>query len=145
MMSIIGGFNMKEIALLAVLVLVLGGARLEAGPERGGSGAGREWGLGLIEDDECTRIHFKAEYESPIGGFLTCEGFRIVTRDSEQCTMTDLSTFPPGIYRGTPTFHVNGSPYHWNSDYDGVTALKLYVVVSDNGDGTGHLYIDAHY
>jgi len=137
---------MKKTLLLAVLVVALGGAGLQAGMERvGRGGAGFEWGLGFIEGNECTRIPFRAEYENPIGGFFTCEGFRLVTRDAEQCTMTDLSTFPPGIYHGTPVFHVNGIPYRWFSDYDGVYALHDYLIVSDNGDGTGHLHVDARY
>lgn len=153
---------MKKTALLAVLVLALSGSRLESGIERAGNGAaptsdieggvGFESGIFILGSDARTRVPFSAEYENLIGGFFTCTGFRLsidgprlLTKDTEQCTMTDLSTFPPGTYRGAPYYFVNGSRYTWFSDYDGVTAMGINLIVTDNGDGTGHVDIDAYY
>jgi hypothetical protein len=59
--------------------------------------------------------------------------------------MTDLSTFPPGTYVGDPNFIVNGVPYSWSSDYDARTANLVTLIVTDNGDGTGHVAIVAYY
>ncbi len=143
---------MKKTALLAVLVLALGGARLESGMERVGNGVGLESGIDFAEGDVRTRVHFRAAYENLIGGYFTCGGFRLIldgprllTKDSEQCTMTDLSSFPPGTYRGAPIYVVNGVRYTWFSDYDGVTAVGVNLIVTDNGDGTGHVDVDAYY
>ena len=97
-------------------------------------------------------VHFTAAYQNLIGGFFTCAGERITktapkpfTKDSEDCTMTDLSTFPPGTYVGDPNFIVNGVPYSWSSDYDARTANLVTLIVTDNGDGTGHVAIVAYY
>ena len=97
-------------------------------------------------------VHFRAAYENLIGGFFTCSGERITktapkpfTKDSEDCTMTDLSTFPPGTYVGDPVYVVNGVEYIWNSDYDGTQANLVTLTVTDNGDGTGHVAIVAYY
>ena len=95
---------------------------------------------------------FTAAYENAIGGFFTCAGERIsktaprpFTKDSEDCTMTDLSTWPPGTYVGNPFWVVNGQFYSWLSDYDGRGANQITVIVTDNGDGTGHLNLVAYY
>ena len=97
-------------------------------------------------------VHFTAAYQNLIGGFFTCAGVRITktapkpfTKDSEDCTMTDLSTFPPGTYVGDPVFLVNGVEYTWSSDYDGLVANLVTLIVTDNGDGTGHVAIVAYY
>ena len=97
-------------------------------------------------------VHFTAAYQNAIGGFFTCAGERIMrgppnpfTKDSEDCTMTDLSTFPPGTYVGDPNFIVNGVPYSWSSDYDARTANLVTLIVTENGDGTGHVAIVAYY
>ena len=97
-------------------------------------------------------VHFTAVYEGQIGGSFTCAGERIrkrapkpFTKDSEECTITDLSTFPPGTYVGNPFFSVNGVPYVWNSDYDGREANFVTLNVTDNGDGTGDVEIVAYY
>ena len=97
-------------------------------------------------------VHFTAAYQNLIGGFFTCAGERITktapkpfTKDSEDCTITDLSTFPPGTYVGDPTFIVNGVEYTWSSDYDGMLANLVTLIVTDNGDGTGHIAIVAYY
>ena len=97
-------------------------------------------------------VHFTAEYENLIGGFFTCAGERITktapkafTKDSEDCTMTDLSTWPPGTYVGDPVYVVNGVEYVWNSDYDGMQANLVTLIVTDNGDGTGHVALVAYY
>ncbi len=97
-------------------------------------------------------VHFTAAYQNIIGGFLTCAGERITkraphpfTKDSEDCTMTDLSTWPPGTYVGDPVYFVNGVGYTWLSDYDGRLANLVTFTVTDNGDGTGHVSLVAYY
>jgi len=103
-----------------------------------------------------TMVHrpftFTAAYENAIGGFFTCAGERIsktapkpFTKDSEDCTETDLSTFPPGTYVGNPLFIVNDVSYGWSSDYDGSPANQVTLIVTDNGDGTGNVDIVAYY
>jgi len=138
-----GGSNLKKIALLALLVLALGGARLEAGSAVAGNDAGIDTNI------DRNIIRFTATYENIIGGTLTCVGFRIhnpgSTRDSEQCILTDLSSWPPGTYAGNPDYKVNGMFYTWFSDYDGVTANSVRFIITDNGDGTGHADILAYY
>jgi hypothetical protein len=69
----------------------------------------------------------------------------MMSKDSEDCTITDLSTFPPGTYVGNPFITVNGQLYGWNSDYDGRMANSVTIIVTDNGDGTGHLALVAYY
>jgi hypothetical protein len=97
-------------------------------------------------------VHFTAEYPNPIGGYFTCAGERIVkiaprafTKDSENCTITDLSSFPPGTYVGNPFYQVNGERHGWRSDYDGQRARSVTLVVTDNGNGTGNVDIVAYY
>ena len=135
---------MKKTALLALLILALGGARLESGSRVAGNDAGHESAL------ERTVVPFTAEYDNLIGGHFTCAGFRIsfsnkFPRDTEQCTCTDLSSLPPGTYTGTPNYRVNGELYTWSSDYDGVTAYRVRLIVTDNGDGTGQVDVHASY
>jgi hypothetical protein len=97
-------------------------------------------------------VHFTAAYQNVFGGFFTCAGERITktapkpfTKDSEDCTITDLSTFPPGTYVGDPFYVINGVPYTWLSDYDGRLANLVTFTVTDNGDGTGHVSLVAYY
>ena len=134
---------MKRIALLALLGLALGGARLEAGPALAGNGAR------IDSNVDRNIIRFTATYEGLIGGTFTCVGFRYhnsgLTKDIEQCILTDLSSFPPGTYMGNPDYQVNGVFYTWGSDYDGVTATFVRIVITDNGDGTGHADVLAYY
>ena len=134
---------MKKIALLALLGLALGGARLEAGVVLAGNGAR------IDSNIDRNIIRFTATYEGLIGGTFTCVGFRIhnpgSTKDTEQCILTDLSSFPPGTYAGNPDFKVNGTFYTWSSDYDGVMANNVRIVITDNGDGTGHADVLAYY
>src|SRR4029453_5645349 len=131
---------MKKTALLAVLILALGGTRLESRSRVAGN-----------DDLERTVVPFTAEYDNSIGGHFTCEGFRIsdiinrYPRDTEHCTCTDLVSFPPGTYTGHPNFVVNGAQYSWTSDYDALTAHRVRLIVTDNGDGTGQVDIDATY
>lgn len=135
--------NLKKIGLLAILVLALGGARLEAGVAIAGNGAP------IDSNIERNIIRFTATYEGLFGGTFTCVGFRIhnpgSTRDSEQCIFTDPSAWPPGTYSGNPYFKVNGMFYTWSSDYDGVTANNVRITITDNGDGTGHADVLAYY
>ena len=141
---------MKKTALLAVFILALGGvARVESSCQLAGDGAGLESGFDFSEGADTSRVHFKAAYENLIGGFFRCVGFHTVTpvliKECETCTETDVASFPPGTYRGNPDFYVNGTDYTWYSDYDGVTATRVYIVVTDNGDGTGQVNIHALY
>jgi hypothetical protein len=96
--------------------------------------------------------HFTAAYENPLGGTWTCAGERIektapkpFTKDSEDCTITDLSSFPPGTYVGHPFFFVNGEKHRWASDLDGQIARLVTIVVSNAGGGTGDVSIVAYY
>ena len=138
-----GGFKMKKISLLALLVLALGGARLEAGSAVAGNDAR------IDSNIDRNIIRFTATYDNIFGGTFTCVGFRIhnpgSTKDSEQCIFTDLSSWPPGTYAGNPEYKINGMFYTWLSDYDGVTANSVRFIVTDNGDGTGHADISAYY
>ena len=134
---------MKTTAFLAVLTLAMGQARLESSSEVAGNDARRE------SPAERIIIPFTAEYDNNIGGHFTCVGFRIsfsnklLRRDNEECTCTDLSSFPPGTYTGSPFFYVNGTSYTWSSDYDGVQAHRVQLIVTDNGDGTGEVDVKA--
>jgi hypothetical protein len=135
---------MKKIILLAVFALALAAVRSD-------SSVGVSIGRRPLNNGAQT-VHFTAAYQNVIGGFLTCSGERITktgpkpfTKDSEDCTMTDLSTWPPGTYEGDPFFIVNGVSYTWSSDYDGMTAVTGTFIVTDNGDGTGHLALVAYY
>ena len=140
---------MKKIAILAVFVLALAAIRSDSSvgvPQNGSYSS-----VGVVNNGAQT-VHFTAAYESSIGGFFTCAGERIsktaphpFTKDSQDCTMTDLSTWPPGTYVGNPVFYVNGVPYTWNSDYDGLGANLVTFTVTDNGDGTGHFNVVAYY
>jgi hypothetical protein len=135
---------MKKTLLLAVLVMALGGgARLEAGNAVAGNGAS------ILTDIERTIVRFTATYDGEIGGRWNCVGFRIsnsaLTSDREQCIFTDLSTNPPGTYVGNPYYMVNGVFYHWFSDYDGLFANHVRLIITDNGDGTGHADVEAYY
>lgn len=142
---------MKQTALLAVLILSLGGARLESGIGVAGNSAWLESGNDVAGNIERIIVRFTATYDGEIGGKWNCVGFRIsnssITSDTEQCIFTDLSTFPPGTYLGNPYFYVNGNgvQYHWNSDYDGLFAHHVRLTITDNGDGTGHADVEAYY
>ena len=114
--------------------------------------AGRSHSSDRALNNGAHTVHFTAAYENLIGGFFTCAGERITktapkafTKDSEDCTMTDLSTWPPGTYVGDPVFVVNGVEYTWSSDYDGTQANLVTFIVTDNGDGTGHVALVAYY
>jgi hypothetical protein len=135
---------MKKIVLLAVFVLVLAAVR---------SDSGVNVSSGRLNNGAET-VHFTAAYQGVIGGFWTCTGERIrrrspdpnpFTKDSEECTFTDLSTLPPGTYFGDPYFSINGVLYQWNSDYDARMAKFVFQTVTDNGDGTGHIDVLAYY
>ena len=140
---------MKKIALLAVFVLALTAIRSDSSV--GVPNNGSYSSVGVLNNGAQT-VHFTAEYENLIGGFFTCAGERIrrrppnpFTKDSEDCTITDLSTWPPGTYVGNPFFDVNGLLYSWSSDYDAMFANHVTLIVTDNGDGTGHLALVAYY
>jgi hypothetical protein len=98
-----------------------------------------------------TTDKFAASYDAVIGGHFTCTGVRVVnkgagTQDSETCTITDLSSFPPGTYTVTNgIIRVKAKPYIWQSDYDGRVAQSGTITVVDNGNGTGTLTLDLFY
>ena len=146
-------FNMKNSTTRSTLVLALGGTRLESGIKRVDDGASFEPGIAVDGGDARTRIPFTAEYDNQIGGHWSCtafyvgDGSRPLTKDTEECTITDLSTMPPGTYRGPGYFFVNGNNgrYTWTSDYDALTAIGVNLIVTDNGDGTGHVEGDFFY
>ena len=140
---------MKKTVILTVFLLALAAVRSYSSP--GVVNNGSYSSVGVLNNGAQT-VHFTAEYEGLIGGNWTCAGERIsktaprpFTKDSEDCTITDLSTFPPGTYVGNPIFIVNGVSYVWNSDYDGRQALLVTLTVTDNGDGTGHVNVVAYY
>ena len=98
---------MKKTVILTVFLLALAAVRSDSS-------------VGVVNNGAQT-VHFTAEYVGLIGGNWTCAGERIskttphpFTKDSEDCTITDLSTFPPGTYVGNPVFYVNGVTYTWN-------------------------------
>jgi hypothetical protein len=99
-----------------------------------------------------TTTHFTAAYLNGPGGVFTCSGERIVktapkpfTKDSETCTISDVSTWPPGTYPIVTTPLPPPAMWAmWFSDFDGQQAVSGTVVVTDNGDGTGTMNIDAY-
>ena len=130
---------MKKLWLLAVLVVALAGAGVATGVATANNGA--------------QTSHFTAAYFNGQGGFFTCSGERIVktapqafTKDSETCTISDLSTWPPGTYPiVTSPLPPPASWAIWFSDFDGQQAVSGTIVVTDNGNGTGTMTIDAYY
>jgi hypothetical protein len=114
-----------------------------------------------VANNGALTAHFTAEYWAPTGGSFTCAGERIAktgprafTKDSETCLISDLSTWPAGIYvlqPPSPTFPftsyivVNGVPFGWSSDFDGQVAVSGTFVVTDNGDETGTLNVEVYY
>jgi hypothetical protein len=149
-----GDSHMKKIALLAVFALAfaLALAAIRSDASTGVPNHGSYSSNG-VRNNGAQTVHFTAAYYNGPGGFFTCAGERIsktaprpFTKDSEDCTVTDLSTWPPGTYVGNPFFEINGVPgYSWLSDYDGRQANQVTVIVTDNGDGTGHLNLVAYY
>jgi len=144
---------MKKIALPAVFALAFALA-LAAIRSDGSTGVPNHGSYSSdgVPNNGAQTVHFTAAYYNGPGGFFTCAGERIsktaprpFTKDSEDCTMTDLSTWPPGTYVGNPFWVVNGQSYSWLSDYDGRGANQITVIVTDNGDGTGHLAAVAYY
>ena len=135
------------------VALALAGTLLGAGGALAGNGA--------------QTTHFTAAYSS-----FTCAGERIVktdpkgfTKDSETCSFTDLTEFPPGTYAIT-VGPETATESHWASDYElfvvGIggphcdpmwvpfgncirQAVSGTIVVTDNGDGTGTLRVTAYY
>jgi hypothetical protein len=140
---------MKKTVILTVFLLALAAVRSDSSV--GVVNNGSYSSVGVLNNGAQT-VHFTAEYVGLIGGNWTCAGERIskttphpFTKDSEDCTITDLSSFPPGTYVGNPFFNVNGVTYTWNSDYDGLGANLVTLIVTDNGDGTGHVDVVAYY
>ena len=98
--------------------------------------------------------HFTAEYFNGQGGFFTGAGERIVktgpkafTKDSETLLISDISTWPAGTYVivvDIPEDSETGFAT-WFSDFDGSVAVSGTIVVTDNGDGTGTMKVEAYY
>src|SRR5215831_16572220 len=131
-----GDSHMKKIALLAVFTLAfaLALAAIRSDASTGVPNHGSYSSNGVPNNGAQT-VHFTAAYQNIIGGFFTCAFLLIsktaprpFTKDSEDCTMTDLSTFPPGTYVGNPFFTVNGVSYTWSSDYDGSPANQVTLI-----------------
>jgi hypothetical protein len=140
---------MKKTVILTVFLLALAAVRSDSSV--GVVNNGSYSSVGVLNNGAQT-VHFTAEYVSFIGGNWTCAGERIskttphpFTKDSEDCTITDLSTFPPGTYVGDPYFYVPPTLVSWFSDYDGRFANLVTLTVTDNGDGTGHVNVVAYY
>jgi len=103
-----------------------------------------------VAGNGATTAQFKASYDDSSGPHFECSGARIVkaapkafTKDSETCVISgDLSNWPVGTYE-----NVGG----WVSDYDyfvnGIFNLSLSntFVVTDNGDGTRTIQIEAYF
>jgi hypothetical protein len=126
---------MKKIALLTVFVFTLAAIRCDSSV--GVPNDGCYSSAGVLNNGAQT-VHFTAEYENLIGGFFTCAGERIrrrppnpFTTDSEECIISDLSTWLPGTYVGNRPFFVNGVGYTWLNDYDGRRANQIILIVTD--------------
>jgi hypothetical protein len=98
-----------------------------------------------VANNGALTTHFTASYYNGQGGFFTGAGERIVktgpkafTKDSETLLISDIATWPAGTY-------IIGSTASWFSDFDGQTAVSGTIVVTDNGDGTGTMYVVAYY
>lgn len=130
---------MASLLRVAVLTVVLAVGGLAAGVATAGNGA--------------STAHFTAAYDNGQGGFFTCSGERVTktapnafTKDSETCTISDLSTWPAGTYTITPSpTPPPGNYAFWFSDFDGSIAQSGTLVVTDNGDGTGTMNITAYF
>src|SRR5215510_4204063 len=92
--TINGDSHMKKIALLAVFALALAAIRSDASTGVPNHGSYSSDG---VPNNGAQTVHFTAAYQNIIGGFFTCAGERIsktapmpFTKDSEDCTMTDL-------------------------------------------------------
>jgi hypothetical protein len=94
-----------------------------------------------------TTIKFDPEpYFFAFGGMWDCAGIRIensnVVKDVFECTVSDPSTLPAGVYNGTniPWLDDSGGPI-WGSDLgDGLTTHDLDLVVSPTGHVRGIAY-----
>lgn len=100
-------------------------------------------------DSNGSATQFTANYYNGFGGYFSCSGVRVVnknfTKDTETCSMSNVSTWPAGEYIGNPYFYINGVREYWISDYDGQIATTFRGEVTDNGDGTGTLELVAIY
>jgi hypothetical protein len=122
---------------------------------------------GAFAGNGAQTTQFAGSYDS-----FTCVGVRIVksapkafTKDSETCTFTDLTQFPPGTYKIVDFWSTTpgaGETY-WFSDYEILdvaaddpicvpdypvcyrSAVSGTIVSTDNGDGTGTLTVTAYY
>ena len=96
--------------------------------------------------------HFTAEYFNGLGGFFMGAGERIVktgpkafTKDSETLLISDISTWPAGTYVIVVEFPEDSETGFatWFSDFDGSMAVS--GTITDNGDGTGTMKVEAYY
>ncbi|HEV2067814.1 MAG TPA: hypothetical protein VGR08_13365 [Thermomicrobiales bacterium] len=91
-----------------------------------------------------TTDKYRVSYiNNAIGGIWNCVGVRVVnrnqTKDSFECTVSNVATLPAGNYTESNT------SWLWGSDYDRKVSRSFLVVVSDNGDGTGSVQGVAYY
>ena len=130
---------MKKFRLLALFVALMAAVCVTASVAVAGNGA--------------NTVPWKASYDLPgFGGHWECSGVRIVkdapkafVKDSETCTFSDQASYiAPGTY--------TEADFGWASDYElfvlhvGIRiAASHTTVITDNGDGTGTLQIDAYY
>lgn len=103
--------------------------------------------------------HFTASYFNGPGGHFTVAGERIqktrpkaFTKDSETILITDLLTWPPGVYVMVDgLLMLPSGPTPWLSDYDYFVlgqerfAISGIWIVTDNGDTTGTLEVEAYF
>lgn len=134
--------KIMSIAFVALFTLTMSAGVVSADPGSSDppSTSGGSQGKGATTDK------FRVSYFNPIGGNWDCTGVRVVnrnhTKDSFECTITDLVSLPPGTYTRTSNSWNGG----WISDYDPpIRASSFTLVVSDNGDGTGDVQGDAYY
>ena len=105
----------------------------------------------IAGDNGATTTKFEATYSSIGGGTWVCIGTRIanknVTKDEEECTISDPSAFlPQGRTVAAPTFTLLGTTWYWFSDYDGQVATTVTFVVAGGGpDGSAHVKVAAQY
>lgn len=91
-----------------------------------------------------TTDKYRVSYiNNAIGGTWNCVGVRVVnrnqTKDSFECTVSNLVTLPAGSYTESNT------SWRWESDYDRKRSTSFAFVVGDNGGGTGSVQGVAYY
>lgn len=131
--------KLGSLVLVAFFALSLSAGVASASPNASDppSTSGGDQGKGATTDK------YRASYIHAIGGNWDCVGVRVVnrnqTKDSFECTVSNLVTLPARTYTESNT------SWRWRSDYDGKISTSFSLVVSDNGDGTGSVQGVAYY